>query len=204
MIPAGSTRYLTIGSTSALTPLPVELVHFTASIADDESSVNLDWQTATETNNDYFNIERSEDAIDWESIIEVNGAGNSTVPITYSTVDQNPYPGVSYYRLKQTDFDGKYAYSPVSIVDFSGPESSTINIYPNPTDAQITITATSTEIAAFRVFNMLGQDVTSAVNVLASNELEAVLDLSNLPRGIYNVLTSTSANQVHKHTIILE
>ena len=51
---------------------------------------------------------------------------------------------------------------------------------------------------------MLGQDVTSTVNVLTSNDLEAVLDLSNLPRGVYTVLTSTSANQVHKHTIILE
>ena len=66
------------------------------------------------------------------------------------------------------------------------------------------IAASDTEIVAFKVYNTLGQEVTSVVSVLSSNELETVLDLSTLPRGLYNVLTSTSANQVHKHTIILE
>jgi hypothetical protein len=72
--------------------------------------VVLEWATGSEINNDFFTIERSLDVEHAEIIGYLDGAGNSTQTLWYSFVDQNPLPGISYYRLKQTDFDGKFEY----------------------------------------------------------------------------------------------
>lgn len=79
--------------------------------------MNLKWSTATETNNDYFLIERSKDGIEFESIINVDGAGFSTKKLTYSTSDNNPLSGLSFYRLKQVDFDGQFSNSEIVSVE---------------------------------------------------------------------------------------
>ena len=90
-------------------PLPVELLSFTAIRRND--NVQLKWQTASETNNDFFNIERSEDGRHWQTLGKMDGAGNSSETLAYTWTDQSPLRGLSYYRLKQVDFDGRYAYS---------------------------------------------------------------------------------------------
>lgn len=87
-------------------PLPVELISFDATVVDEQKSVVLEWETASESNNDYFTIERSVDGYNWESITSVNGMGNSSVTTRYAYKDRQPMKGVSYYRLKQTDFNG--------------------------------------------------------------------------------------------------
>ncbi len=85
-------------------PLPVELLSFEANHVDRE--VTLTWATASETNNAFFSIERSTDAVHWERVGQVSGAGNSNVQQDYSFVDQQPSTGMIYYQLKQTDTDG--------------------------------------------------------------------------------------------------
>ncbi len=95
----------------------------------------MKWSTASEKNNDYFTVEKSKDAQVFEFVEEVNGAGNSTDIIDYITFDNNPYTGLSYYRLKQTDFNGEYSYSNVVAVEFSE-DASDVLIYPNPADLQ--------------------------------------------------------------------
>jgi hypothetical protein len=94
------------GSSAAL---PIELLNFNAFLED--SKVKLTWTTATEINNDYFTVERTLDGISFEEVLEMPGAGNSFTPLTYIADDNNPELGVSYYRLKQTDYDGKFEYS---------------------------------------------------------------------------------------------
>ncbi len=95
-------------------PLPIDLLNFSAKLLNGE--IELGWATAAEINNDYFTIERSNDGNKWEVIGYVQGAGNSNHVIHYDYTDQNPLEGVNYYRLKQTDFDGKYEYfSPVAV-----------------------------------------------------------------------------------------
>ncbi|HSV76459.1 MAG TPA: hypothetical protein VLH37_05450 [Bacteroidales bacterium] len=89
-------------------PLPIELLSFSVNAGTE--SVLLNWETATETNNDFFTIERSTDVQNWEILGYVDGAGNSNKPLSYSFTDSQPLEGISYYRLKQTDFDGKYEY----------------------------------------------------------------------------------------------
>jgi hypothetical protein len=102
------------GSSSAL---PIELLSFEATMSGNR--VMLTWTTATEINNDYFTVERTLDGILFEEVIEMPGAGNSFVPLTYVAYDNNPVPGLSYYRLKQTDYDGQFEYSSMVELDNS-------------------------------------------------------------------------------------
>lgn len=110
--------------------LPVELVEFSADALKDK--VKLQWATVTEINNDNFTIERSTDGSNWKEIKQVKGAGNTTDRIDYSSYDENPVNGTNYYRIKQTDFDGKFIYSEIRQVKFTG--STVISVYPNPND----------------------------------------------------------------------
>ena len=90
---------------NCVTLLPVELKHFNATLQD--GTVVLNWSTITELNNDYFTIDHSIDGENWENIATVNGAGTTQESQTYQVYDMNPTPDVNYYRLTQTDTDGK-------------------------------------------------------------------------------------------------
>lgn len=103
------------------TLLPIGLIDFSASL--NEETVQLDWQTTSEINNDYFTVERSIDGIEWEVVNLTNGAGNSSSILTYQSLDYNPYPRITYYRLKQTDFDGAFSYSGIQAVNMLNNES---------------------------------------------------------------------------------
>src|SRR5258706_3416648 len=99
-------------------PLPISLLYFNAE--PNGNKVDVSWATASEINNDFFTVEKSADATDFTPIAEVDGAGNSLSTFDYFYPDYNPVHGVSYYRLKQTDFDGQFSYSPVVTVIYSG------------------------------------------------------------------------------------
>jgi hypothetical protein len=99
---------------AACTPLPIKLLSFTAKKSGDSGLLN--WTTVIETNNDYFSIERSLDAMYFETIANVEGAGNNFTKINYSYNDVHVPNGTLYYRLKQTDFDGNYTYSEVIVL----------------------------------------------------------------------------------------
>ena len=88
--------------------LPIELVSFTGNC--NSKSVSLNWTTASEINNDYFTIERAQDAINFKELRKFDGAANNNQTINYSFIDTEPLTGTSYYRLKQTDFDGQFNY----------------------------------------------------------------------------------------------
>lgn len=104
------------GGNDNTNPLPIELLTFTAK--PNGEIVALNWATATETNNDYFTVERSSDAINFEPVAVVAGAGNSNTMLSYNTSDEQPLSGLSYYRLKQTDFNGDFSYSQIVPVQF--------------------------------------------------------------------------------------
>lgn len=113
--------------------LPIQLLTFNALA--NEKAVDLNWVTASEVNNDFFTVEKSEQGIDFHSIARVSGAGNSTKQLSYSAVDAAPYEGINYYRLKQTDFDGKFSYSTIVSVDITALPSEN-QLYPNPNDGK--------------------------------------------------------------------
>ena len=98
-----------ISSNFSQNPLPIELIHFTAEAWDRQ--VDISWATASEINNDFFTLERTTNMREIEIIGRKPGAGNSNTVLRYGYTDRDPHPGISYYRLKQTDFDGSYEYS---------------------------------------------------------------------------------------------
>lgn len=126
----GMTSFSRFTLTDVETPLPVSLIAFNARVAG--KNVSLDWTTATESNNDYFLVERSKDAVEFEPIGKVKGMGNSNSLQKYSLIDKNPYYGFSYYRLKQVDFDGKFEYSPIRAVMYGAEIQTVFNVYPVP------------------------------------------------------------------------
>jgi len=161
--------------------LPIELLSFNAKPEND--FVNITWVTISETNNNYFTIEKSMDAEYFEMVTTVDGAGNSNILLNYTAKDNEPLPGVSYYRLKQTDFDGKFSYSDIVKVDFE--KSIEVTIYPNPfsTYAVITINdASPNNDYVLRIYNVLGIEV---MNRIVTNQ-STTIETSILPTGIYS------------------
>jgi hypothetical protein len=131
-------RYF-FGIGSGSSALPVEFIYF--AVAPVQGKASLTWGTATEKNNDYFEIQRSADGVVWEPITQVNGFGNSINPIDYQAYDDRPLPGMSYYRLKQVDFDGTTDYSSVEQLNMDG-AAGRIGIestYPNPFSDQLAV-----------------------------------------------------------------
>lgn len=118
----------TLASATSANPLPVELLYFRA--RPEADFVRLEWATATETNNDFFTVERSADARSFTPILTQPGQGNSFSTETYSDLDRSPLPGLSYYRLKQTDFDGQFSYS--EVVSVSREREDRPVVFPNP------------------------------------------------------------------------
>ncbi len=118
-----SFSHFAIGRTNI--PLPVELIDFDATVQN--NTVKLDWITAAEINNDYFTVERSPDAVNFEVVQTVQGAGNSRMLLQYSAFDFHPLIGKSYYRLRQTDFDGKSTVSKMIPVDLSDGDNNAVN-----------------------------------------------------------------------------
>ena len=110
--------------------LPIELLTFEATMNEITRHVDLHWVTVSEADNDFFTIQRSSDASDWTEIMEVDGAGTSSITLNYFEEDSKPLVGDSYYRLKQTDFNGVYSYSP--IVQVSSGSNAELSVYPSP------------------------------------------------------------------------
>lgn len=138
--------------------LPIELLSFTA-VPVDNTVVDLKWSTATETNNDFFTIERSVDGTSFETVAVIDGAGNSVSQLSYKTTDENPYRGISYYRLKQTDMNGDYTYSAIEAVNLTATNEVLLTVYPNPGNGKnlnIGLSAPKDQDAEIIIYNALG------------------------------------------------
>ena len=177
--------------------LPVELVHFSA-IAENNKRVLLNWQTASELNNDYFSVERSVNINQWEELMQVQGALNSSILQTYEVVDEAPYKGTSYYRLKQFDLDGKFSYSPIESVHISNLKSNGIRIFPNPFKDQIWLEGERLEIESFSIYNLIGQQISTPIDIIEQTDRSYLIDLSKIPNGIYILKTKNHSGKVIK------
>jgi len=160
-------------------PLPIELISFDTKLSGDV--VNISWATASEINNEFFTLERSVDGINWRIIGEVDGAGNSSERIDYSFMDYNPIPGLSYYRLKQTDFDGKFEYFTPSVISYE--PDNLFKVFPNPTVDVIQLTTSSNlQNATTFIKDLNGHQ---KISQIARSQHQATIDLTALPTGVY-------------------
>lgn len=171
----------TIGSTNSLSPLPVVLLDFSAKAQENQVSIN--WSTSSEINNDYFNVEKSLDGINWVIIGRVESIGNSETITNYSLVDNNPVSGVQYYRLKQTDINGTYTYSAKVPVNYGGKVIATVSVFPNPASDVLNVELSNGEQSEikFTIYNSVGQNVME----VAGNGNMTKINISNLEAGIY-------------------
>lgn len=167
--------------------LPVELVNF--DVVNQQGKIMLNWATATETNNNFFTIERSIDGVNAEVIGVVKGAGNSNSLLNYNFVDDNPLSGIAYYRIKQTDFDGTFESFDWKSISLSLKSESKFTVYPNPTAGNISIILTNATAGTseLTVVDLLGKVVYSQTmqhDEMLSNSFDLPSDLKS---GIYFV-----------------
>ncbi|GJM32505.1 MAG: hypothetical protein DHS20C18_15060 [Saprospiraceae bacterium] len=168
-------------------PLPVELLDFKA-IVNNRKEVDLFWTTATEINNDYFTIERSKEGIRFEAISEVDGAGNTDQSISYQSTDKNPFAGINYYRLKQTDFDGTFSYSEIRVVNIEQDRQTHFSIYPNPMNTILNIVndGRSTGRTIIKIYDAIGHlKYDTAVDMNGSNHSTVITEVSKFIAGNY-------------------
>jgi len=167
--------------------IPVELLSFVAQRTD--AGVELNWKTATETNNSGFIIERSKDGENFTQIGFVNGRGTTTEITSYNYLDTEIETGKYYYRLKQTDFDGTFKYLNVVLVDVGLPKQFELSQnHPNPFNPATTIKFQLPVDSNVKIelFNSIGQKVSELLNNdLAGGVHEVTFEDSNLSTGIY-------------------
>lgn len=189
-------RNFTLGYSLLL--LPVELIGFDAYPSGHE--VRVKWTTLSEMNNDLFAVERSADGNTWQTILFVDGAGNSQYEIEYEALDADPIPGTSYYRLKQMDFSGAHSYSDVVAVSFHGANELALEVWPNPSSDKLNLRIGNAAQASLELFSLEGK----LVSHMEACDFDVIeVDVSQLPRGFY-VVHYTSGSDSRQVKILLD
>ncbi|WP_114778394.1 T9SS type A sorting domain-containing protein [Botryobacter ruber] len=175
-----------------ITPLPVELSSFDGKAT--PGGIELTWTTATETNNDRFEVQRSSDGKEYTTIGSVKGAGNSSTKLSYAYTDKAAARGINYYRLRQVDSDGTSALSKVIALEStsSATAASSMTIYPNPvTGDNVTITLDQAQVGKKALLvsltDMNGRKVYEKLISSGDNELNVSLTELKLAKGLYLV-----------------
>lgn len=178
--------------------LPIELTEFKGQCRSN-NEVELNWTTASEAGNDFFTIEVSADAEQWADAATIKGAGNSTVIKNYSYRHKNSTNGISYYRLKQTDFNHSFKYSEIITVN-NCRENGTgeITIYPNPASGEIII-KTDADGLTTEIYTLLGEKVQEITLERGENKI----DISQFKASTYTVrITRSGREAIFKKLII--
>ena len=176
--------------------LPISLLSFTAQ--PEEDKIILRWSTSSEINNDYFTIEKSTNTVNWSIVKKIKGAGNTSVLTAYELSDENPLPGISYYRLKQTDYDGTSWYSAVIVAKMNKAEK--INVFPNPAKGLLTVKIQGDRNIRFVFINAQGERISVPVSVFAE---KSQLHVSNLHAGLYLLLVQEDDRVIAREKIAL-
>ena len=189
--------------------LPIELIEFNAIV--NEDIVEISWSTASEINNDYFIVEKSQDALEWTITIETKGAGNSVNIVNYFEIDSNPLRGLSYYRLTQVDFNGDQETFNIIPVEHAPNGEGVMNIYPNPLKRGDCINILFKDVNCIGKQEILvvlrdirGNEVYSKIEVIDCRGGLVAIDRTNhLSAGTYLVV-ATSKNILYSKKIIIE
>lgn len=182
--------------------LPVELVSFEAKAIDVKSN-QLDWQTASEFNNLGFEIERSDDGLNWDFVDFVKGQGTTNQSQSYSFTDRESFLGLNYYRLKQIDIDGKFEYSKILTVFMEAPTKAILQVFPNPNHGNFTFNLLKpfNSDASIRVFGTEGNLIYQKY-IKSSEELGQLKHEFNLPPGKLYYVVAYVGDEVLSQKII--
>jgi hypothetical protein len=170
------------------------LLSFTATAVKDH--VNLKWVTASEINNDYFTLERSKTGDSFEKLFNVPGAGNSNYVRYYSEEDKKPLKDLSYYRLKQTDYNGASSYSGIVAVFFGDDaESGIINYYVDDhNNLQVIFQSATDDLITLSVYDIKGMFVGALKEKCTKGLNNLMMDVSHYAAGIYLLKLNCSSS----------
>lgn len=184
--PFDSARYFTIGSNNTNTSFPVKFSNLSANA--ENGMVHLNWSTYFEQNNDFFSVERRSIESQWKILDEIKSKGNSNTVSKYLFNDFTSMTGSIFYRIKQTDFDGKYTYS--NVVNLKTTANEGIYIYPSISNDKIIIQSKINDHTSIKIVNETGQEFTRKVNISPQSDELTSIDISNLSPGTYFVVLS--------------
>lgn len=185
--------------------LPITLTYFKGEV--DENKINLYWETASESDNAYFDIEKSADGRNYSLFMRIDSKadnGNSSDKLSYFAADEDPINGISYYRLKQVDLDRTYKYSSIISINYLSKES-TVSFFPNPNHGELFVNYINLENkdAVFTIKDVMNNTVFNgnlAIEVAKGNKVLSIPD--EIPSGIY-VCTLTINDKTFSQKIIL-
>lgn len=188
---AGSQCNFDISATNTVDVLPIELTNFSAEEAKNRT-VDLTWITQSEFNNEFFTVFRSQDGVNFEKVDDIAGAGTSNTSQYYYLKDENPYSGISYYKLKQTDFNGDSEEFDIISVGING--GSDLIAYPNPVkdDVNLSFDASFKQQSAIVMYDVTGVKVFENNYLVNKGENIVIIDTEDLRTGMYFVTLSNN------------
>ncbi|MFN6944181.1 MAG: T9SS type A sorting domain-containing protein [Cytophagaceae bacterium] len=182
-------------------PMPVELASFDATLSP-EGQVLLSWSTASEVNSKVFEVQRSSDGTNFETIGSVTSTGNSSSLMAYNFNDNQPLEGMNFYRLRMVDLNDSYQFSQVVSVNVI--EDELLFIFPNPAGENINVKYKAEEIISISIYNMMGMEVLRIENKNTPIHDLQELNLSHLVPSVYIINIHTKQGKTWKKTFIKE
>ena len=162
--------------------LPIELSYF--DVFSEGDYVKVIWETLSEVENDHFILQRSENGYHWSDLATISGAGFSNEIIKYEHTDYNPINGLSYYRLKQIDFNGSADFSETLSVSFNIESEEMIRLYPNPASSVMYVRGINLDDIKVLVFDSYGRNLSEKIEQIRVSKNELSLNISQVPKGI--------------------
>lgn len=199
-----SENIVTLGSTETANPLPVELLSFSGR---NENGFNkLEWKTASELNNDYFELQRSGTGEEFTAVSIIQGKGTTNDLSAYTFIDEQPYAGKNYYRLKQVDFNGNFEYSNIILVTNESENVFNISVFPNPVSKEGSVIVRTLKDDEYEatvvIMDMTGKALTSYI-INGAGSFEQSVDLSTWGEvGIYLVEMRQGSRRVFKRLML--
>ena len=182
-------------------PLPIELSSFSATLKN--KNVDIKWTTQSELNNDFFTVERSSDNETYAAIGTIDGAGNSTQVHHYSYTDNNPMKGLSYYRLRQTDFDGQSQHNMPTVINNMG--SSLFTIYPNPAKSgKVNLVGDDgSSLKNISVQDITGKIIPAEVTYRENGSIDLQIEDIYSSKGGVFIISATDGSKTFRHKLLI-
>lgn len=197
--PGGCTIVLSVAIT-VMQPLPVQMGDF--NVIESTEGVVLSWQTFSELNNDFFTVERSVAGVEWNELARVDGAGTSSSVNSYLYIDRDPLNGLSYYRIKQTDFNGFFSFSGIKTINVSKNPGPSVIVFPNFLTEENILTLEvngieKSQVAGISVVNMEGKiEYQSGMEIERGKNIYQIKFNSLSPGRHFLVFTTATFQQV--------
>ncbi len=195
------------GSGACFSALPVEWIDYSA-LQISDSQIKIEWSTASEINNAFFTPQRSYDGITFTDLHKTLGSGNTSASNVYSFIDHFSFKGIVFYRVKQTDYDGKSSYSDIMAVNCSDHRPFHFDVFPNPANADSPINAFIGGLAENSkvlvvLIDQLGNTISTKLYVTAENQiLIGTASELNLKKGLY-FITASNNNSILTQKLIV-